>query len=101
VAEVQATFGRDRAASAIENFFAELARLVVQGGATRLLSAGGETSGAVVEGLGLEKLEIGPEIDPGVPALRARPDLVIALKSGNFGAEDFFEKADRVLAGTP
>ncbi|MEM1399322.1 MAG: 3-oxo-tetronate kinase [Pseudomonadota bacterium] len=101
VAEVQATFGRDRAASAIENFFAELARLVVQGGATRLLSAGGETSGAVVEGLGLERLEIGPEIDPGVPALRARPDLVIALKSGNFGAEDFFEKADRVLAGTP
>jgi uncharacterized protein YgbK (DUF1537 family) len=53
----------------------------------------------VVEGLGVEALAIGPEIDPGVPALRARDDLVVALKSGNFGAEDFFAKADRVLEG--
>ena len=41
---------------------------------------------------------IGPEIDPGVPALRASDDLVVALKSGNLGAEDFFEKANRILA---
>ena len=68
---------------------------------TRLITAGGETSGAVVEGLGLTDLAIGPEIDPGVPALRARPDLVVALKSGNFGAEDFFEKADRMLEAKP
>jgi len=47
--------------------------------------------------LGLQQLEIGPEIDPGVPALRAGPELVVALKSGNFGAEDFFEKAANVL----
>jgi uncharacterized protein YgbK (DUF1537 family) len=44
-------------------------------------------------------LEIGPEIDPGVPALRAGPNLVIALKSGNFGADHFFQKAAGVLAG--
>ena len=100
VARVQAQFGRDRAAAVLEGFFAEVARLVVNGGATRLITAGGETSGAVIEGLGLGSLEIGPEIDPGVPALRAGDNLVVALKSGNFGAKDFFGKADRVLRGS-
>jgi uncharacterized protein YgbK (DUF1537 family) len=99
VRAVQDRFGRERAAGALEGFFAEVAHLVVAGGATRLITAGGETSGAVVEGLGLSELAIGPEIDPGVPALRAGDNLVVALKSGNFGAEDFFEKADKVLAG--
>ncbi|MEL6645472.1 MAG: 3-oxo-tetronate kinase [Pseudomonadota bacterium] len=99
VAQVQDTYGREHAANALESFFADVARRAVSGGATRVITAGGETSGAVVEGLGLDTLEIGPEIDPGVPALRARPDLVVALKSGNFGAGDFFEKADRILAG--
>lgn len=97
VRAVQDQFGRERASAALEGLFADVARLVVAGGATRLISAGGETSGAVVEGLSLEELAIGPEIDPGVPALRARPDLVVALKSGNFGADDFFEKAARIL----
>ncbi|MDH5797212.1 MAG: four-carbon acid sugar kinase family protein [Paracoccaceae bacterium] len=99
VAGVQEKFGREASAAALEGFFAEVARLVVAGGATRLLPAGGETSGAVVEGLGLSSFEIGPEIDPGVPALRAADNLVLALKSGNFGAEDYFEKAARVLGG--
>ena len=101
VARVQDRFGREAAATAIEGLFAEVARRLVAGGVTRLITAGGETSGAVVEGLGLTDLAIGPEIDPGVPALRARPDLVVALKSGNFGAEDFFEKADRMLKANP
>ena len=92
-------FGRERASEALEGFFAALATEVVARGVTRLITAGGETSGAVVEGLALDTLEIGPEIDPGVPALRARADLVVALKSGNFGAEDFFEKAAAHLAG--
>lgn len=99
VKSVQEQFGRDVAAQAIEGFMAATARAVVAGGATKLISAGGETSGAVVEGLSLTQLEIGPEIDPGVPALRARPDLVVALKSGNFGGEDFFEKAAGILTG--
>lgn len=99
VAGVQDMFGREISSSALEAFFAEVARLAVAGGATRVISAGGETSGAIIDGLHLGKLEIGPEIDPGVPALRAGPDLVVALKSGNFGAEDFFEKADRLLEG--
>lgn len=100
VAQVQAQFGREAASEALENFFAEVARLCVAEGVARVITAGGETSGAIVEGLALTTLEIGPEIDPGVPALRARPDLVVALKSGNFGTEDFFAKADRILAGT-
>ena len=69
----------------------------MQLGVTRLLVAGGETSGSVVESLNLESFEIGPEIDPGVPALRAGENLVIALKSGNFGSVDYFEKADALL----
>ncbi len=101
VVKVQESYGREVSAQALESFFALVARLAVQGDATRVIMAGGETSGAVVEGLDLGAFEIGPEIDPGVPALRARPDLVVALKSGNFGAEDFFEKADRLLAGDP
>ncbi len=99
VKAVQAEFGAARAAAAIETFFAETARLCVAQGVTRVITAGGETSGAVVEGLHLGQLAIGPEIDPGVPALRAGSDLVVALKSGNFGAEDFFAKADNVLRG--
>ncbi|MDD9979410.1 MAG: four-carbon acid sugar kinase family protein, partial [Boseongicola sp.] len=62
---VQEKFGRETAASALEEFFADVARKVVSGGVTRLITAGGETSGAVVEGLELGTLEIGPEIDPG------------------------------------
>lgn len=99
VKAVQTRFGRDKAAAAIEDFFADLARLAVAAGVTRIITAGGETSGAVVEALDLEELTIGPEIDPGVPALRAGPQLTVALKSGNFGAEDFFEKAAGMLGG--
>lgn len=99
VARIQDHYGRETSAEALEGFFAEIARLAVAGGATRIITAGGETSGAVIEGLDLGALEIGPEIDPGVPALRARGDLVVALKSGNFGTEDFFEKAEKLLKG--
>ena len=82
----------------MEAFFADAARRVLAGGVSRLVVAGGETSGAVVSALGLASLEIGPEIDPGVPVLYADA-LAMALKSGNFGAPDFFEKALRVMEG--
>jgi uncharacterized protein YgbK (DUF1537 family) len=99
VRQVQDTHGREASAEAIETFFAATARALVAAGVTRLITAGGETSGAVVEGLSLGELAIGPEIDPGVPALRAGEDLVLALKSGNFGAPDFFAKAAGILEG--
>jgi 3-dehydrotetronate 4-kinase len=99
VRAVQDTLGRDTAGSLIEATLAETAKLLVAAGITRLIVAGGETSGAVVNGLNIDALEIGPEIDPGVPWTKARgrgangADLVLALKSGNFGAADFFTKA--------
>ena len=92
---VQATakrFGQHTAAAAIEQFFAEVAVLLIDHGITRLIVAGGETSGAVVEKLEINTMEIGPEIDPGVPIMRS-DNLTIALKSGNFGAKEFFRKA--------
>jgi uncharacterized protein YgbK (DUF1537 family) len=97
VADIQKQFGRDKSADALEAFFAEISRQLVVGGIRKVLTAGGETSGAIVEGLQLTTLEIGPEIDPGVPALRASDRLVIALKSGNFGAPDYFGKAAETL----
>ena len=74
---------------------ATLAKGLVAAGVGRLVVAGGETSGAVVGALDVTALRIGPEIDPGVPwtaSVGAKP-LLLALKSGNFGAPDFFTKA--------
>lgn len=102
VRAAQETYGRERVAEAIEGLFAAVARAVVAAGVKRLIVAGGETSGAVVEGLALTALDIGPEIAPGAPALRASlpsGDITLALKSGNFGGPDFFAKADKVLRG--
>ena len=99
VSTAQKKHGKGAVAHAMENFFADCARRLVDDGTRRLVIAGGETSGAVVSALGLEALEIGREIDPGVPALFSER-LGLALKSGNFGADDFFEKAVRRLGGT-
>jgi uncharacterized protein YgbK (DUF1537 family) len=96
----QEAYGRDPLAERIEAFFAEAAQRLVAGGVERLVVAGGETSGAVVEALGIEAFAIGPEIAPGVPALGVpeRP-LRLALKSGNFGDTEFFATALSVLGG--
>jgi len=101
VTAAQARFGRDKVAAAIEAFFGEVATRLVDAGVRRLAVGGGETSGAVVTALGVESLRIGPEIDPGVPALIAdgRRPVHLALKSGNFGAPDFYEKALAVMGG--
>ena len=98
VRAAQQRHGRERVAEAVEGFFARLAQELARRGVKRLVSAGGETSGAVVSALAIRAFEIGPEIDPGVPALRA-PDLgmTLALKSGNFGSPDFFVKAAAIL----
>ncbi|HZA65565.1 MAG TPA: 3-oxo-tetronate kinase [Geminicoccaceae bacterium] len=95
VAEVQERLGRERAGAAIEAAMAEIARGLVAKGVRRLVIAGGETAGAVVAALGVEGLRIGPAIDPGVPWTTSLgdPPLALALKSGNFGAPDFFIKA--------
>lgn len=92
---VQQKHGAQVAADAIEGLFADLAARLVAGGVTRIVVAGGETSGAVVNGLNAETLHIGPRIAVGVPAMRMAADqqVAIALKSGNFGGPDFFAEA--------
>jgi 3-dehydrotetronate 4-kinase len=103
VRRAQQAHGRERVAAAIEALFAAIAKALVAAGAGRLVVAGGETSGAVVEGLGLSALDIGPEIAPGAPALRAAlpqgGHIALALKSGNFGGPDFFAEASAILRG--
>ena len=91
----QEKLGGRIAGARVEQCLAETARLLVAAGVAQMVVAGGETSGAVVEALGIKTLGIGPEIDPGVPWMGcAEPvPLVLALKSGNFGATDFFLKA--------
>lgn len=97
VAKSQSALGRDRAATLVEDAMATIARALVTDGVGKLVVAGGETSGAVVNALGVQALRIGPQIDPGVPwtSCVGGPNLALALKSGNFGGDDFFEKALR------
>jgi uncharacterized protein YgbK (DUF1537 family) len=100
VAELQAKLGREQAGTLVEEAVASVAEGLVARGVRKMVVAGGETSGAVVGRLGVRSLRIGSEIDPGVPwtlAAGSGPDLLLALKSGNFGATDFFLKAFRVL----
>ncbi|MGQ3301007.1 3-oxo-tetronate kinase [Reyranella sp.] len=95
VKALQAKYGIEKSSQAIEKTMATLARGLVEAGVGRLVVAGGETSGAVVSALDVTALRIGPEIDPGVPwtaSVGTRP-ILLALKSGNFGAPDFFTKA--------
>jgi uncharacterized protein YgbK (DUF1537 family) len=80
---------------AIEQAFRAIACGLAESGVRKFVVAGGETSGAVVEALGVRALAIGPEIDPGVPWTWSAggETYLLALKSGNFGAADFFSKA--------
>lgn len=94
VKAIQAELGVQRAGELVEQCLAQVAQGLVSAAVRRLVVAGGETSGAVVQALGVRQLRIGAPIDPGVPWTQAegRP-LLLALKSGNFGAVDFFTKA--------
>ena len=95
VKSVQAELGVAAAGAMVEQALARIAQALVARGVTRLVVAGGETAGAVVQALGIEALKIGPQIDPGVPwtATQGTHPLLLALKSGNFGTRDFFAKS--------
>ncbi len=98
---VQHQLGGVEAGALVEQALAAIARGLVDLGVRQLLVAGGETSGACVQALGVDQLQIGPQIDPGVPWCWGRDDagrpLHLALKSGNFGSDDFFTKAFTML----
>ena len=95
VARAQARLGAGEAGARIESLLGELAKRLVAAGARTLVVAGGETSGAVLQALGIRALAVGREIAPGVPWMRTLgdPPLALALKSGNFGGPDFFLEA--------
>jgi uncharacterized protein YgbK (DUF1537 family) len=97
VAAVQARHGREAAGHAIEQAMADIAEGLVTSGVRRLVVAGGETSGAVVDRLAIPGFLVGEEIAAGVPVLRAvgavQGDMLLALKSGNFGGPAFFTDA--------
>ena len=96
VQAVQSQLGVEASGHQVEQALAAIARGLVQLGVHQLIVAGGETSGACVQALSIEQLQIGPQIDPGVPWCHAHTplgDVHITLKSGNFGTDDFFTKA--------
>ncbi|MEP0522305.1 MAG: 3-oxo-tetronate kinase [Hyphomicrobiales bacterium] len=96
VKQAQEELGRDKAGAIVEHALATLARCGRENGHRRFIVAGGESSGAVTNALGVSQLTIGPEIAPGVPWTFARSnghDIALALKSGNFGSENFFQGA--------
>ncbi|MEK9775211.1 MAG: 3-oxo-tetronate kinase [Quisquiliibacterium sp.] len=103
VAAVQKALGVAKAGALIENALAAVAAALMADGVRKLICAGGETSGAVVKALGVTSMQVGPQIDPGVPWMMARRDahpkteIALALKSGNFGGTDFFAKALAML----
>jgi uncharacterized protein YgbK (DUF1537 family) len=85
----------------IENMFGRLAARLLSAGVKNFIVAGGETAGKIVQSLNLESLYVGPQIDPGVPWMRSTDqEVYLALKSGNFGAEQFFKKAQEMYDGT-
>ncbi len=99
VARAQAALGKERAGALVEHAIASIAQVLVTMGVRRMVVAGGETAGAVVQALGIRGLRIGPQIEPGVPwtlSLGSR-ETALALKSGNFGSRGFFMKALEML----
>jgi uncharacterized protein YgbK (DUF1537 family) len=101
VKAIQGRLGADEAGAMVERTIAAIAHGLVERGVRQLLVAGGETSGACVQALGIAQMQIGPQIDPGVPwchaVLPSGEGLHLALKSGNFGGPDFFTRAFGLL----
>lgn len=96
--EIQSTFGAARTSEVIEQTFAHLAEILRANGVQNFICAGGETSSIVVQKLGFSGFHIGKQIAPGVPWLRAiETPVFLALKSGNFGSEEFFSYAQDMM----
>lgn len=71
-------------------------RVLTESGCRKLAVAGGDTSAAVTEELEIYRMDIGEEIEPGVPVMTGKTifgPMDLVLKSGSFGSEAFLEKA--------
>ncbi len=99
VEQLQRVLGASRAADHVEEVFARVAIGLRKRGIRKLIVAGGETSGAVINALGIQAIRIGPEIESGVPWVQTLDDsnLAMALKSGNFGGDNFFARALEIV----
>jgi 3-dehydrotetronate 4-kinase len=100
VQALQKQLGVAQAGALLEQALAQIAAGLVAQGVAQLIVAGGETSGACTQALGITHMQIGPQIDPGVPwcyAYGAGKPIHLALKSGNFGTEDFMSEAFKTL----
>jgi hypothetical protein len=103
VTAIQSQLGVARAGELVEHALSEIAKGLVKAGVRQLVVAGGETSGAVVQALDVQRMVIGPQIDPGVPWTTVSSPVCdgdtvhVALKSGNFGSTDFFSKSLAML----
>jgi 3-dehydrotetronate 4-kinase len=102
VKATQAALGSEATGAKVERALSSIAKGLVTLGVQQLVVAGGETSGACVQALGVQQMQIGGQIDPGVPWCHAHAEVAgkavhLALKSGNFGAADFFSKAFKLL----
>lgn len=94
--KIQRQYGNQASNHAVEALFYDVTTRLQQRGFQRFIVAGGETSGVVTQALGIKGFHIGPCISPGVPWVRAIDQPIsLALKSGNFGDEDFFARAQR------
>ncbi len=102
---LQAQYGQEEVSAALDGLFSKTACRLIEAGYTNMVVAGGETSGAVAQAVTsltqVEAMLIGPEIDPGIPMLRinGKQKVTLALKSGNFGADNFFSKAIAQMSG--
>ncbi|MCK0150902.1 four-carbon acid sugar kinase family protein [Marivita sp. S6314] len=100
VKAAQKKLGVAETGALIEDTLAACALGARDAGARRVIVAGGETSGAVTKALSVAQLDIGAEIVPGVPWTYCKSEghqIALALKSGNFGSEDFFTRAQTQL----
>ena len=102
VKSTQSVLGSDATGARVEHALSAIATGLVKLGVQQLVVAGGETSGACVQALGVEQMQIGPQIDTGVPWCYGLSNTVgvnlhLTLKSGNFGSPDFFVKAFKLL----
>lgn len=101
VKAVQGQLGVEEAGAMVERTLAAVARGLVERGVRQLVVAGGETAGACVQALGITQMQIGAQIDPGVPWCHAQTEfgpLHLTLKSGNFGSDDFFTRSFALLS---
>ncbi|MEM8657568.1 MAG: nucleotide-binding domain containing protein [Pseudomonadota bacterium] len=96
VAALQSRYGRATVAAKLDALFAATAQRLVQTGHRRIAVAGGETASAVAHAItdcpSTSAMHIGAEM-----ASEHQIPVALALKSGNFGAEDFFVEALRAM----